>query len=74
MGLPYGSIARKTVPREEQPTAMDFSVLFEFGVRNRLLQKIMKYYETVVENSHPDLTFFFFKGLLQVLCSLLWLL
>ncbi|XP_017306817.2 transmembrane channel-like protein 2-B [Ictalurus punctatus] len=31
MGLPYGSIARKTVPREEQPTAMDFSVLFEFG-------------------------------------------
>uniref|UniRef100_A0A665UWC4 Transmembrane channel-like protein n=1 Tax=Echeneis naucrates TaxID=173247 RepID=A0A665UWC4_ECHNA len=31
MGLPYGSIPRKTVPREEQPTAMDFSVLFDFG-------------------------------------------
>ncbi|KAM9447116.1 transmembrane channel-like protein 2-B [Clarias gariepinus] len=31
MGLPYGSIPRKTVPREEQDTAMDFSVLFEFG-------------------------------------------
>ncbi|XP_073322703.1 transmembrane channel-like protein 2-B [Pagrus major] len=31
MGLPYGSIPRKTVPREEQPTAMDYSVLFEFG-------------------------------------------
>ncbi|KAK2837519.1 hypothetical protein Q5P01_014731 [Channa striata] len=31
MGLPYGSIARKTVPRDEQPTAMDFSVLLEFG-------------------------------------------
>ncbi|XP_053276273.1 transmembrane channel-like protein 2-B [Pleuronectes platessa] len=31
MGLPYGSIPRKTVPREEQPTAMDFSVLFEFS-------------------------------------------
>lgn len=34
MGLPYGSIPRKTVPREEQSTAMDYSVLFEFGVRN----------------------------------------
>ncbi|XP_076854570.1 transmembrane channel-like protein 2-B [Brachyhypopomus gauderio] len=31
MGLPYGSIPRKTVPRDEQDTAMDFSVLFEFG-------------------------------------------
>uniref|UniRef100_A0A8C2BE32 Transmembrane channel-like protein n=1 Tax=Cyprinus carpio TaxID=7962 RepID=A0A8C2BE32_CYPCA len=33
MGMPYGSLARKTVPREEQDSAMDFSVLFEFGVR-----------------------------------------
>ncbi len=33
MGLPAGSIPRKTVPREEQDTAMDFSVLFDFGVR-----------------------------------------
>ncbi|TRY81942.1 hypothetical protein DNTS_013395 [Danionella cerebrum] len=31
MGMPYGSIARKTVPREEQDSAMDYSVLFEFG-------------------------------------------
>nr|XP_057926940.1 transmembrane channel-like protein 2-B isoform X2 [Doryrhamphus excisus] len=31
MGLPYGAIPRKTVPREEQEKAMDFSVLFEFG-------------------------------------------
>ncbi|KAM9391394.1 transmembrane channel-like protein 2-B [Pholidichthys leucotaenia] len=31
MGLPYGSIARKTVPRTEQDTAQDFSVLFDFG-------------------------------------------
>ncbi|XP_059192709.1 transmembrane channel-like protein 2-B [Centropristis striata] len=31
MGLPYGSIPRKTVPREEQATAMDFSVLNDFG-------------------------------------------
>ncbi|CAJ1067956.1 transmembrane channel-like protein 2-B [Xyrichtys novacula] len=30
MGLPYGSIPRKTVPRAEQATAMDFSVLFDF--------------------------------------------
>uniref|UniRef100_A0A8C9U6A1 Transmembrane channel-like protein n=1 Tax=Scleropages formosus TaxID=113540 RepID=A0A8C9U6A1_SCLFO len=32
MGLPYGSIPRKTVPRAEQPTAMDYSVLMDFGV------------------------------------------
>uniref|UniRef100_A0A667X9A2 Transmembrane channel-like protein n=1 Tax=Myripristis murdjan TaxID=586833 RepID=A0A667X9A2_9TELE len=31
MGLPYGSIPRKTVPRTEQDTAMDFSVLMDFG-------------------------------------------
>ncbi|XP_047238281.1 transmembrane channel-like protein 2-B [Girardinichthys multiradiatus] len=31
MGLPYGSIPRKTVPRDEQDTAMDFSDLFNFG-------------------------------------------
>ncbi|XP_035514021.1 transmembrane channel-like protein 2-B [Morone saxatilis] len=31
MGLPYGSIPRKTVPRNEQETAMDYSVLFDFG-------------------------------------------
>ncbi|XP_028435012.1 transmembrane channel-like protein 2-B, partial [Perca flavescens] len=30
MGLPYGSIPRKTVPREEQATAMDYSVLSDF--------------------------------------------
>ncbi len=29
MGMPYGSMARKTVPRDEQDSAMDFSVLFE---------------------------------------------
>uniref|UniRef100_A0A4W3IRV3 Transmembrane channel-like protein n=1 Tax=Callorhinchus milii TaxID=7868 RepID=A0A4W3IRV3_CALMI len=31
MGQPYGSMPRKTVTRKEQPTAMDFSVLWEFG-------------------------------------------
>ncbi|KAM6965411.1 transmembrane channel-like protein 2-B [Aplochiton taeniatus] len=31
MGLPYGSIPRKTVPREEQENAMDLSVLLDFG-------------------------------------------
>ncbi|XP_056888320.1 transmembrane channel-like protein 2-B isoform X2 [Takifugu flavidus] len=31
MGLPYGSIPRKTVPREDQATAMDYSVLLDFG-------------------------------------------
>uniref|UniRef100_A0A3Q1D233 Transmembrane channel-like protein n=1 Tax=Amphiprion ocellaris TaxID=80972 RepID=A0A3Q1D233_AMPOC len=31
MGLPYGSIPRKTVPREEQDTAQDYSVLMDFN-------------------------------------------
>ncbi|XP_066511631.1 transmembrane channel-like protein 1 [Hoplias malabaricus] len=31
MGRPYGSIPRKTVPREEQASAMDFAVLWDFG-------------------------------------------
>ncbi|MGH0125971.1 UNVERIFIED_CONTAM: hypothetical protein FKN15_017679 [Acipenser sinensis] len=30
MGLPYGSIPRKTVPRAEQAKAMDFSTLWDF--------------------------------------------
>ncbi len=32
MGKPYGSIPRKTVPREEEATAMNFAVLWDFGV------------------------------------------
>ncbi|KAM9387472.1 transmembrane channel-like protein 2 [Phaethornis superciliosus] len=30
MGMPYGSMPRKTVPRAEQATAMDFAVLWDF--------------------------------------------
>ncbi|XP_075384082.1 transmembrane channel-like protein 2 [Tenrec ecaudatus] len=30
MGMPYGSIPRKTVPRAEEDRAMDFSVLWDF--------------------------------------------
>ncbi|KAM4842692.1 transmembrane channel-like protein 2 [Thomomys bottae] len=30
MGMPYGSIPRKTVPRAEEAKAMDFSVLWDF--------------------------------------------
>ncbi|XP_021011332.1 transmembrane channel-like protein 2 [Mus caroli] len=30
MGMPYGSIPRKTVPRAEEERAMDFSVLWDF--------------------------------------------
>uniref|UniRef100_A0A8C6SQT2 Transmembrane channel-like protein n=1 Tax=Neogobius melanostomus TaxID=47308 RepID=A0A8C6SQT2_9GOBI len=30
MGLPYGSIPRKTVPTDEQATAQDYSVLMDF--------------------------------------------
>lgn len=35
MGLPYGSIPRKTVPRAEQATAQDYSVLMDFNVSLR---------------------------------------
>ncbi|XP_018417767.1 PREDICTED: transmembrane channel-like protein 2 [Nanorana parkeri] len=31
MGLPYGSIPRKTIPRDEQATAINYGVLSEFG-------------------------------------------
>uniref|UniRef100_UPI001ED825DD transmembrane channel-like protein 1 n=1 Tax=Scatophagus argus TaxID=75038 RepID=UPI001ED825DD len=31
MGRPYGSIPRKTVPRAEETSAMDFAVLWDFG-------------------------------------------
>ncbi|KAM9810989.1 transmembrane channel-like protein 1 [Neosynchiropus ocellatus] len=31
MGRPYGSIPRKTVPRSEEGSAMDFAVLWDFG-------------------------------------------
>ncbi|XP_030647677.1 transmembrane channel-like protein 1 [Chanos chanos] len=31
MGKPYGSLPRKTVPRVEQASAMDFAVLWDFG-------------------------------------------
>ncbi|XP_053328087.1 transmembrane channel-like protein 1 [Spea bombifrons] len=31
MGKPYGSMARKTVPRAEQPTAMNFATLWDFS-------------------------------------------
>lgn len=32
MGRPYGSIPRKTVPRAEESSAMDFAILWDFGV------------------------------------------
>lgn len=32
MGLPYGAIPRKTVPRADQDTAQDYSVLMDFNV------------------------------------------
>uniref|UniRef100_A0AAQ5ZHW8 Transmembrane channel-like protein n=1 Tax=Amphiprion ocellaris TaxID=80972 RepID=A0AAQ5ZHW8_AMPOC len=31
MGRPYGSMPRKTVPRSEETSAMDFAVLWDFG-------------------------------------------
>uniref|UniRef100_A0A671KKC5 Transmembrane channel-like protein n=1 Tax=Sinocyclocheilus anshuiensis TaxID=1608454 RepID=A0A671KKC5_9TELE len=31
MGKPYGSIPRKTVPREEEASAMNFAILWDFG-------------------------------------------
>ncbi|XP_067084561.1 LOW QUALITY PROTEIN: transmembrane channel-like protein 1 [Osmerus mordax] len=31
MGRPYGSMPRKTVPRSEEASAMDFAILWDFG-------------------------------------------
>uniref|UniRef100_A0A4W4FVE7 Transmembrane channel-like protein n=1 Tax=Electrophorus electricus TaxID=8005 RepID=A0A4W4FVE7_ELEEL len=31
MGRPYGSIPRKTVPRDEEASAMNFAILWDFG-------------------------------------------
>lgn len=33
MGLHAGSIPRKTIPRDQQATAMNYGVLSEFGVK-----------------------------------------
>lgn len=77
MGLPYGSIARKTVPRDEQETAMDFSVLFEFGVRNNtwsLLSVLEKKEKEYCLHNSILFILVFSSGLLQVLRSLLWFL
>lgn len=51
MGLPYGSIPRKTVPREEQATAMDLSVLLDFGVRFRI-NSFMIIIDNMISDSH----------------------
>lgn len=32
MGKPYGSLPRKTVPRAEEATAMNFATLWDFSV------------------------------------------
>ncbi|CDQ96354.1 unnamed protein product [Oncorhynchus mykiss] len=45
MGLPYGSIPRKTVPRAQQAKAMDYSVLLDFGVR---IFGVMPYLSTLL--------------------------
>ena len=38
MGRPYGSMPRKTVPRAEETNAMDFAVLWDFGVSSVYVQ------------------------------------
>uniref|UniRef100_A0A3P8WDA7 Transmembrane channel-like protein n=1 Tax=Cynoglossus semilaevis TaxID=244447 RepID=A0A3P8WDA7_CYNSE len=40
MGLPYGSIPRKTVPRADQDTAQDYSVLMDVNVRAQSCTKL----------------------------------
>lgn len=83
MGLPYGSIPRKTVPREDQDRAMDYAVLTDFNVSSincstwiHVLFIFLFYLKNAPScsvllnnNSRSILT-----GLLQVLCVILWLL
>lgn len=54
MGLPYGSIPRKTVPRAEQDTAQDYSVLMDFNVS--LGRSSAKDYYCVLHINMPNKT------------------
>lgn len=54
MGLPYGSIPRKTVPRAEQATAQDYSVLMDFNVSS---VAFMIYYDMLFNVSILNLLF-----------------
>uniref|UniRef100_A0A3Q1HC40 Transmembrane channel-like protein n=1 Tax=Anabas testudineus TaxID=64144 RepID=A0A3Q1HC40_ANATE len=58
MGLPYGSLPRKTVPRSEQDTAMDYSVLMDFNVI--LIQN--KDDRTKAKEKYMYSLLFFFQG------------
>ena len=52
MGLQYGSIARKTEPRDEQAKAMDFSVLFDFDVRTHRTHNLFNFSAHYVVSFH----------------------
>lgn len=71
MGLPYGSLPRKTVPREEQDTAMDFSVLFDFNVSLHLLLYVTR---VCVVSCDASKILCLSTGILQILLSFLRLL
>lgn len=48
MGLPYGSIPRKTVPRAEQATAQDYSVLMDFNVSDQPLLVLVHLFSATI--------------------------
>lgn len=55
MGLPYGSIPRKTVPRAEQATAQDYSVLMDFNVSDRpLLVLVHLFSNYTMKSKHTE--------------------
>ncbi|XP_017306790.1 transmembrane channel-like protein 1 [Ictalurus punctatus] len=45
MGKPYGSIPRKTVSRQEEPTAMNFDVLYDIGGYMKYTVMFYGYYD-----------------------------
>uniref|UniRef100_A0A6Q2XL36 Transmembrane channel-like protein n=1 Tax=Esox lucius TaxID=8010 RepID=A0A6Q2XL36_ESOLU len=47
MGMPYGSMPRKTVPRAEEANAMDFAVLWDFGVIHNHIEIYYKIQRTI---------------------------
>lgn len=47
MGKPYGSLPRKTVPRAEEATAMNFATLWDFSVSDlAILRSHMTFIQT----------------------------
>lgn len=71
MGRPYGSIPRKTVPRPDESSAMDFAVLWDFGVSYQCTASSESTMFSYCRQSSLEIVS---AGLCSVFGPLLWLL